>query len=295
MTSDVQSLRVVEDGALGEPALGAAALGEAAADESELLLEHCRPVGELRTSRWPVYRTMGYTFDISARFLMSCAIGRGTVKRADDLINERYWPRILRRGNAQLSASGRHHFTPGRPHIVMSNHSSILDIPVLMGAIPGSMRMVMKHELARVPVWGQALVACGFIAIDRKKRSRAIKQLEKAKRVARQGINVWVSPEGTRARDGLLAPFKKGGFHLAFDLGAPIVPTWIEGAQDIIPPDQFIAIPDGEVHVRFGKPIETAGRGKDELPAVMAEVRAAILALSGKADAVDGARPRSAS
>lgn len=262
--------------------------------EPEVLLEHCRPVGELKTSQFPVYKTMLYTVDISVRFLSSWAVGRGTVQRADELINGRYWPRILRAGNAELTATGRHHFAPGQPHIVMSNHSSLLDIPALMGAIPGSMRMVMKHELSRVPLWGQALIASGFIAIDRRNRDKAIKQLEKAKRVANKGVNVWVSPEGTRARDGMLAPFKKGGFHVAFDLGAPIVPAWIEGAKDIIPPDQFVVVPDGEVQVRFGKPVKTAGRSKDEMGDVMAEVRESILALSGRAEEVDGARPRRA-
>jgi len=175
----------------------------------------------------------------------------------------------------------------------MSNHASLLDIPVMMGAIPGSMRMVMKEELTRVPVWGRALVASGFVPIDRKNRAKAIGQLEKAKAMLAQGLTLWVSPEGTRARDGKLAPFKKGGFHVALDLGVPIVPAFIDGAFGIIPPDQFVVIPDGEITVRFGKPIETAGLSKEDLEHLMDDVREAILTLSGRRDEIDGA-PRSA-
>jgi 1-acyl-sn-glycerol-3-phosphate acyltransferase len=255
-------------------------------DDAEILLEHVRPMGQGKASKMPVYKTMGYTLSISSRFLASWAVGRGSVARADGLIDW-YWQRIFESGNAELSATGRENFAPGVSHVVMSNHGSILDIPTLMGAIPGSMRMVMKQELSRVPVWGQALVASGFIAVDRKKRDKAIRQLEKAKRVLNKGVNVWVSPEGTRSRNGLLAPFKKGGFHVAIDLGAPIVPAWIDGADSVVPPDQFLVKPDGKVQVRFGKPIPTAGLSKDRLPELMAETRAAILALSGKADEVD--------
>src|SRR5688572_33148613 len=110
----------------------------------------------------------------------------------------------------------------------------------MMAAVPGSVRMVMKEELTRVPLWGPALVASGFIPIDRKNRDKAIAQLEKAKHILQQGVNVWISPEGTRSRDGSLHAFKKGGFHVARDLGVPIVPAWIEGAQQISKPDQFV-------------------------------------------------------
>jgi 1-acyl-sn-glycerol-3-phosphate acyltransferase len=256
---------------------------------TEMLLEHVRPTGGRQPSKLPVYKTMLYTLDISSKFLLSSAIGRGTVARADKLIDG-YWRRILKSGNAQLTARGRHVFEPGKPYIVMSNHGSLLDIPVLMGAIPGSMRMVMKEELSRIPVWGPALVGSGFVPIDRKNREKAIGQLDKAKELLKGGLTLWVSPEGTRARDGMLARFKKGGFHVAKDLGVPIVPCWIEGAQGIIPPDQFVVIPDGEVEVRFGAPIATEGVTKEDLPRLMSEVREAILSLSGRAEEVDAER-----
>jgi 1-acyl-sn-glycerol-3-phosphate acyltransferase len=237
----------------------------------------------------PIWRTMLYTLDISARFLGRALIGRGSVSAADHLLHG-YWQRILRSGNATLKATGRHHIPRGQAFVVMSNHGSLLDIPCLMGAFPGSLRMVTKEELTKVPLWGQALVASGFVPVDRKNRDKAIAQLDRAKEMLGKGVSIWISPEGTRARDGLLARFKKGGFHVAMDLGVPIVPAWIEGAQDIIPPDQFVVRYDGTCTVRFGRPIVTAGRSKQDLEQLMDEVRAAILALSGRPEAVDAAR-----
>lgn len=259
-------------------------------NDSELLLGPIRPPRIPRQiDRGPVWKTMGYTLDISSRFLAQSIVGKGSVAAADTLIDG-YWRRIFQSGNVSLRASGRHHFVRGQPYVVMSNHGSLLDIPSMMGAVPGSLRMVTKEELTKVPVWGQALIASGFVPVDRKNRDKAIAQLEKAKEMLSKGVNIWISPEGTRARDGMLAPFKKGGFHVAMGLNVPIIPAWIDGAQDVIPPDQFVCRYDGTVTVRFGAPVATMGHSKDNMEALMAQVRSAILELSGRGDQVDATR-----
>ncbi len=260
----------------------------AAAGDRQLLLPRVRPRGVPFWTRLPVFKTVFYTLDISTRFLLNLVVGKGTVACADRLIDG-YWRRILQSGNADLWVEGREHFVPGQPFIVMSNHGSLLDIPALMGAVPTSLRMVLKQELTWLPVWGQALVASGFIPINRKNRAQAIAQLQKAKVMLSKGVTVWISPEGTRARDKMLAPFKRGGFHLASDLGVPIVPAFIDGAQDILPPDQFRVQTDQTLVVRFGSPIQTEGV---ELPTLIAQVRAAILALSGRAADIDAEAAR---
>lgn len=250
----------------------------------EVLLEHAHPeagrAGATATAdRWPALKSIAYTLDISLRFLAAAAVGRGTIAMAERLIAG-YWRRILRSGDAQLSAVGREHFPPGQACVVMSNHASLLDIPALMGAVPGPVRMVTKEELTKLPIWGQALVASGFIALDRKNREKAIAQLQKAKDVLRQGVHVWIAPEGTRSRTGVLGPFKKGGFHVALDLGVPIVPAWIEGTHGIIAPDSFVVRYGGDVEVRFGAPIATAGLGREDLEGLMEQVRLAIAGLA---------------
>jgi 1-acyl-sn-glycerol-3-phosphate acyltransferase len=249
----------------------------------QVLLDPPKPrAGQV--SRWPVLQAVGYTLNISTRFLLSMAAGNGTVARYDQLI-EWYWRKILTAGQLSLVVHGREHFTRGGAHVVMSNHSSLLDIPLMMASVPGSVRFVTKEELTRIPIWGHALLASGYIPISRNNRERAIQQLEKAKVVLRQGLNVWVSPEGTRGRTGELGPFKKGGFHTALGLGVPVVPAWIEGAFGIIPPRQFGVTFGGSATVRFGPPIETEGRSKEDLAPLMDEVRRAMVALSGRPDA----------
>lgn len=254
-------------------------------DRVVLLERHSEKAAVRKESRVPVWRTMGYTLDISSRFLMSSAVGNGTIQRCDDLLDS-YWRRIFTSGNAEFAVEGRHHFQGHTSTVVMTNHGSLIDIPAIMGAVPGSrVRMVFKEELRRVPVWGQACVASGFIPIDRKNRTKAIAQLEKAKEVLQKGVHVWVSPEGTRSRShNDLLPFKKGGFHTALALGVPIMPGWIEGASDILPPDQFIVRYDGTITVRFGPVIETKGKTAADIEDLMRQVRESIVKLSGRPD-----------
>ena len=250
-----------------------------------LLLDRVQPVREEPLfDRMPVYKTMWYTLDISARFLAAAAVGRGSVACADRLIDG-YWRRIFQAGNASLMVEGREHFG-GRPSLVMSNHTSLLDIPAIMGAVPGSMRMVLKQELTRVPIWGPALVKSGFVPVQRGSKAKAIEQLAVAKKVLSQGVHIWIAPEGTRSRSGGLAPFKKGGFHLALELGTPIIPTWIEGASEIIAPDRFGVRYDGAVTVRFGEPIDTEN-WNGSLEELITEVRQRMLALGGKSAVED--------
>ena len=93
----------------------------------------------------------------------------------------------------------------------------------------------------------------------------------------REGINVWVAPEGKRSRDGELLPFKKGGFHLARQLGVSIIPTWIEGTGDILPPGETRARLGREATVRFGAPVQASDA--DDVEDLIALVRARMLAL----------------
>jgi 1-acyl-sn-glycerol-3-phosphate acyltransferase len=238
----------------------------------------------VRQSRVPFLLAALYTLDVSWRVLWNSFRGISDdeqIRLADGLLFE-FAARVFRSGNGTLNVTGREHFEGRQPYMIMSNHTSLLDIPALFGAVPhGRLRMVFKQELARVPVWGRACLAAGFVPVDRKNRKKAIEQLEVAKRTLQKGVHVWISPEGTRSRDGTLLPFKKGGFHTAAALQLPIMPAYIDGTAKIISPDVAVVRYDQTASVRFGKPIPTVdaeGNVRD-MATVMEEVRAAILQL----------------
>jgi 1-acyl-sn-glycerol-3-phosphate acyltransferase len=153
-----------------------------------------------------------------------------------------------------LDVRGRDAVDWSRAYVVMSNHQSLFDIPVIAVTVPGSLRFVAKKELFRVPIWGRAMRAAEII---------------------RSGINIWIAPEGTRSITGAIGPLKKGGFMLALDTATPILPMAISGTR-LARKKHGRTIQKGvRVDVRFGQPISVEGRDRDQL---MAEVDAFLRA-----------------
>lgn len=168
-----------------------------------------------------------------------------------------------------------------RRYIIMSNHLSLYDIPLLFLAIPGSLRMLAKVELRGIPLFGKVMEVGDFVFIDRHNREQALKDLELAKESMRSGILPWIAPEGTRSRDGKLLPFKKGGFMLAMEMQATIIPVGIRGIGDVLPADKLTVQLGGHVDIYIGKPIDTTHYSFKQREQLMADVRAAVIQAAG--------------
>ena len=170
---------------------------------------------------------------------------------------------------------------PGRPQILVANHTSWFDVAALAAHLPGTYRFVAKKELESVPIFGPAWQACGHISIDRGNREKAISSLAVArKKLERERPTVIMFPEGTRSKTGELRPFKKGAFLLAIQTGVEIVPAAIIGSHEVMPKGSWL-IRKGTVTVRFGEPIEVAGLTVDDRDALIGRTRSAVLRLQG--------------
>ncbi|MGC4066013.1 MAG: lysophospholipid acyltransferase family protein [Polyangiaceae bacterium] len=119
----------------------------------------------------------------------------------------------------------------GETFVVMSNHQSLYDIPVLQVALPLTVRMVAKSELFKVPLWSQAMLAAGYVPIHRGDHTKTLQDLRAAQKAIERGISIWIAPEGTRSPDGRLLAFKPGGFHLASAVKARILPVTLDGTR----------------------------------------------------------------
>jgi 1-acyl-sn-glycerol-3-phosphate acyltransferase len=191
----------------------------------------------------------------------------------------RRWGRgLLRALGVEPLVEGLERLEPGRPYVYVANHLSYADVWVLLAVLPGSVRFVAKKELLRIPIFGRALVAGGQIVIDRRNLKSAFGAYEEAAAAIRGGMSAIVFVEGTRSRDGMLLPFKKGPFVLAIAAGVPVVPVYLDGTRQVLPRGRLLARPH-PVRARFGAPIPTTGLGYDDRDALMARARAAILEL----------------
>jgi 1-acyl-sn-glycerol-3-phosphate acyltransferase len=188
----------------------------------------------------------------------------------------RIWGRsILYVSRVHVNIKGLEHIPAGRSCILMANHQSNFDIPVLLGRLPVQFRWLAKQELFRIPIFGRGMRGCGYISIDRTNRKLAFQSLKQAARKIREGVSVLIFPEGTRSRDGKIRPFKKGGFVLSVDSGVPIVPIIIYGTYPIMPKGRLL-VKSQDVHMEILAPINTSEytrKTKDEL---MEKVRTTI-------------------
>lgn len=206
---------------------------------------------------------------ITAPTAVEAMVGRGD-RAAHDRRLHAFARRVIDRTGIQLTVTGADRVPLDRAYVYMSNHQSHMDIPVLYASVPSpTLRMVAKTELFRIPLFGRAMRASDFVEVDRGNRARAVASLERAGKVIDSGVSVWIAPEGSRTRTGELGALKKGGFYLARNTGAPIVPVAINGTYNVLPPKSTRTTRGVPVDVTFGRPIDTAGRPVAEL---MAEV-----------------------
>jgi 1-acyl-sn-glycerol-3-phosphate acyltransferase len=198
----------------------------------------------------------------------------------------RFWSRlVLGVPGVKLEVVQRAPLDPKRPYIVMANHASMIDIWAVFLAVPIPLRFIAKKQLGAIPLFGWAMRAGRFIFIDRQNAASARRSIDEAARRIAAGQSVVIFPEGTRTRDGRLNPFKKGGFHLALDSGADIVPVAIHGTRALMPRGSAL-IRAGTVRVEIGAPISTAGLASGDRDGLVVRVRDQIAAMLGEPPAV---------
>ena len=196
--------------------------------------------------------------------------------------NWSHW--ILWASGVKVFVEGVEHIPHDQPEIIVSNHTSWLDIPAIATTVPKRTRFVAKKELERVPLFGLAMVRAGHISIDRQDRASAIESLERAGAALRSdNSSVVIFAEGTRSVDGKLKPFKKGAFMLALHTGVNVVPTAVVGSHEALPKHHWRLGP-GPIIVRFGEPIPMTGFGPHNREELVELVRQRIDELLAKPD-----------
>lgn len=174
-----------------------------------------------------------------------------------------------------VSVSGMETINKNTSYIIVPNHQSYYDIFVMYGWLGKYIRWVMKQELRKVPVFGFCCDKMGHIYIDRSSTQAAIDSLNNAKKTLSDGSSIIMFPEGTRSATGELAPFKKGAFRMAFDLGLPLLPVTIMGTKDVLPTQSLNLFP-GKVKMIVHQPVDISNYSIDTIEQLMSDVRAII-------------------
>ncbi|MHB8539490.1 MAG: lysophospholipid acyltransferase family protein [Candidatus Acidiferrales bacterium] len=148
----------------------------------------------------------------------------------------------MRLAGVRVRTEGLENIPPG-VCIFAANHVSNLDPPAALMGIPRRISFLAKREVFTVPIVKTALRLGKIVAVDRSDRDAAIASIDQAVQYLNEGISFVVFPEGTRSKDGVLKPFKKGTFVMAIQGRVPVVPVSILGSRLRLPKGTLATIP----------------------------------------------------
>ncbi|MBM3989656.1 MAG: 1-acyl-sn-glycerol-3-phosphate acyltransferase [Planctomycetes bacterium] len=167
---------------------------------------------------------------------------------------------------------GREHLPQQGGVVVVSNHQSFYDIPLLSHAIARHVSFVARDTLANFAPLAWLMRTCGAVLIKRGAPDRAA--LREMVTHLERGDCLVVFPEGTRTIDGRVSGFKAGALLAARMAKVPIVPCSIRGSFEALPKGALFPRPK-RIRVRFGAPIDS------HLDDALERAHAAVVEMTG--------------
>lgn len=191
-------------------------------------------------------------------------------KRAPHLAHQhisRNWARILFPFfGIRLIIEGKEKLDKNTTYVFIANHRSLLDIPAYAVATDHTIRFLAKEELTRIPLLGYVIRKL-YISVNRKDKVARARSMEKMVQSLREGISVFICPEGTRnIGDRPLLDFRDGAFRLAICAQVPLAIMAIIGSDQLLSPKKPTALSPGKMICRWADPIPTAGLTEADLP-----------------------------
>ena len=163
-----------------------------------------------------------------------------------------------------------------QPYLFLQNHSSHLDFVAMYPAVAHEIQGLELESHFKFPVYGPYMQSRGTIGVPTARSKRTKQVRDGIARVIGRGDSVLAFPEGTRTVDGRVAPFRRGIFLIARDLGLQVVPTTVTGLYDIMRKGSNHIRPGFDVTVRCDAPVDFAGLTDEEVMRRMKDVRDTI-------------------
>ena len=174
-----------------------------------------------------------------------------------------------------IEVSGREHVEGVDQSIVVANHNSLVDTPVLFLALPRARRdhtatvggldyftpdpsqPRMERLFRSVVIWF-IRSAMNVLLIERK--GGEYSQIDRIDAMLAEGWSLVVFPEATRSRSGRMGRFRHGAAELARRNGLPVIPAYVDGTDTVLPPG--VRWPKaGTLRIAFGEPL-LSGEGE---------------------------------
>ena len=171
----------------------------------------------------------------------------------------RVWARcVLQVSFVRVDIEGLEKLDPARNYVLVANHASYMDTPVIVASIPLQFRFFAKLGLFQIPLLGTHLGRAGHFPVDRGNARASLRSMaDAAKAIAARNLSVLLFPEGGRSEVGL-RDFKEGAAYIAIKSGVPMTPIALAGTRKVLPMHS-LAVRPGVVRLRIGDAIETSG------------------------------------
>lgn len=167
---------------------------------------------------------------------------------------------------------GTEHFKKGENYIVVTNHNSLVDIPVSSPWIPGPNKTLAKVEMAKIPLFG-VIYKAGSILVNRKNENSRRESFTKMQEILDLGIHLCLYPEGTRNKTTQpIQKFYDGAFITAIKAQKPIIPGIIFNTGIILPHNKKMWATPKKIHFHFLEPIPTLGLSLNDLASLKEQV-----------------------
>ncbi len=202
----------------------------------------------------------------------------GKIFERDALTNDivKNWARyVVGLTKSTVEVLGQENIPQNTAVVVIGNHQSYLDIPVLMGYLDKPIAFISKSEVLKVPVLSKAmkLMQCTFLV--RTDMRQSVKAMAEAVETVKKGYSMVIFPEGTRSKGGPVKEFKAGSFKLAYKSAVPILPVTIDGTFRLF--EEKGKVQSGKVIITIHPPVPTAGLTKEEQAVVPEKIRSIVM------------------
>ncbi len=166
----------------------------------------------------------------------------------------------------KVTVKGLDNITEGEAVLFVANHQSFFDIIISYSQMKNRCGYIAKDNLEHIPLlsWNMKFLFCLFLKRDDLRQG--METIKKAIDYIKNGISVFVFPEGTRNKSGVdteLQPFHRGSFKIAQRTGCRIIPVSFNRTSDIFEA-HFPVVKPREVIVEYGAPIAYGDLSREE-------------------------------
>ena len=152
---------------------------------------------------------------------------------------------------------------PEKPVLFVGNHNSFYDVMIMYTLFPERTGFIAKKSFKKVPILNLWMMMLYCLFLDRKDTKQGLKTILKAIDYVKQGISIFVFPEGTRSKDGTMKEFKPGAFKVSTKTGCPIIPVVLSGTADIFE-NHLPLIKSRDIVITIGEPINPNSLEKED-------------------------------